>query len=141
MKKNKKNSISLGTIILIIIGIVIACSLLGETSYIRMKGSLNNSEAADGVLGYRGMIYSVALDSRPVSTENFYKLVRAAGYECRNFDDSIDSMDESGNYTAGNPSDIMNHLSLVAGNFDQNTTVIVNSTSYFFGRSSGSKRL
>ena len=101
--------------------------LLGYSNELK---AYNNKE-------YRGTILNVPIDSRPITTSNFQYLVEAAGYQyCEVGTADLDKMGAKQTYTPGDSAEVRDSLTqwVAYGLSDpSNTTVIINTASYFFG--------
>ena len=122
-----------------IILIMIIIAILASMSGLYYNKTIMNSRIIKPMAlnTSRGTIINVPIDSRPITTNNFEYLTKAAGYEYITIgNNKLDSMTTNGVYQIGNSGEIRAELwdAMFYSNYNSsNNTVIINCSSYFFG--------
>lgn len=116
--------------------IINSSNKIASVQKVTMADTTNN-----GIDSARGTIINVPVDSRPVNTSNFSYLVNAAGYNYKEITDGMDSMGADGEtYNQGDSAKIRTATATAVANSNtNNTTVIINTASYFCGGLTGAR--
>lgn len=133
---NRKKALLIVVVTILITSIFLATVKPGLIQEIWQQTSLADAkyQQTDYATNERGTLINVPLDSRPVGRDNVENLAIAAGYDYYEIASGLDSASGETRYYAGNPTTVQNSLkNVVKSHNSKDTTVIINTSSYFNG--------
>lgn len=133
---NRKKAFLIIIVTFLITSLLLATLQPGLIREIFTSSSLIDAKYAqvDYATNERGTFINVPLDSRPVGRDTVQYLATAAGYDYYEITSGLDSASGDTTYRIGNPTSIQNSLTSTVRNHNYtDTTVVINTSSYFHG--------
>ena len=133
---NCKKALLIVVVTFLITSLILAIMQPGLIREALSMASLSDAkyQQVDYATNERGTFINAPLDSRPIGREYIQNLAVTAGYNYVEISSGLDYANGDNSYRAGNPTTVQTSLAnAVRANNYTDTTVVINTSSYFHG--------